>query len=182
MSHAHFLLNQTCGNNLISDHSSVLAQTAGQTVPNLSLLLADYPPKRYTSWKYLLVLFPYNASGTSYSCSSLQSKRKGTSHISMTHALLCIYSFLILFQKVFHCENLWCFDIQHQKVFIPGQKYINPFHNCSCKDRGIFYIPHFRELVQIQFFRCINQFKWSFHEKSVKEFSLCRKFTFRYKS
>ena len=119
MSHAHFLLNQTCGNNLISDHSSVLAQTAGQTVPNLSLLLADYPPKRYTSWKYLLVLFPYNASGTSYSCSSLQSKRKGTSHISMTHALLCIYSFLILFQKVFHCENLWCFDIQHQKSLSP---------------------------------------------------------------
>ena len=47
----------------------------------------------------------------------------------MTHALLCTYSFLILFQKVFHCENLWCFDIQHQKVFIPGQKYIYPFRD-----------------------------------------------------
>ena len=41
-------------------------------------------------------------------------KRKGASHISMTHTLLCIYSFLILFQKILrkaffkHVLISWC--------------------------------------------------------------------------
>ena len=45
---------------------------------------------------------------------SFQSKRKGASHISMTHTLLCIYSFLILFQKILrkaffkHALIPWC--------------------------------------------------------------------------
>jgi len=43
-----------------------------------------------------------------------QSKRKGASHISMTHTLLCIHSFLILFQKILrkaffkHALIPWC--------------------------------------------------------------------------
>ena len=63
---------------------------------------------------------------------------------------------LILFQKFFHSKYLGSFYIQNQKILISCQKYIYIFHNRSCKYRRIFYIPHFRELIQIQFFRSID--------------------------
>ena len=79
--------------------------------------------------------------------------------------------FLISFQKFRHRDNFRHIHIQNQKILIPRHEYVNVLHDRRCQYRRILCITHFREFIQIQRFRCVDQFKRKFQKETIKEFN-----------